>query len=216
MPFSHRDSEQSHKEAIKDVVYKKIESTQQFKELKEIVDSSVLSKLGKIQGRKLIDSFTFESYLNYLHTTHGIIESSSKKDKMTSLAWDMFKSADIDVDNGHNIKWFSERFKDFLSKQQPVMDSANIDDEPVFTQFKHNAKGAIKTLSKEGRGVAVAALYHKEIGDIDLRWGETSDDARAKGSGLAKIIKWHPEVLNDLQGFISGLKIKQKHLEQHL
>jgi hypothetical protein len=91
-----------------------------------------------------------------------------------------------------------------------TLDNTTID-EPVFTQFKHNAKAAIKALSKEGRGVAVAALYHKEIGDIDLRWGETSDDARAKGSGLAKIIKWHPEVLSDLQGFISGLKIKQKH-----
>ncbi len=128
----------------------------------------------------------------------------------------MFMTANIDVDNGHNINWFAERIKDFVSNQvKPILDSATFDDEPVFTQFKHNAKAAIKALSKEGRGVAIAALYHKDIGDIDLRWGETSDDFRAKGHGLAKIIKWHPEVLQDLQGFISSLKVHQTHQKKH-
>ncbi|VVE27082.1 hypothetical protein PCO31111_03457 [Pandoraea communis] len=91
-----------------------------------------------------------------------------------------------------------------------VLDSAG-DDGPVFTQYRHNAKGAIAALMKAGGGVAIAALYHPEIGDIDLRWGYTSDDGRAHGAGLAKLIRWHPEVLNDLQGFISGLTVYQNH-----
>ncbi|MDR1708600.1 MAG: hypothetical protein LBS70_02650 [Candidatus Accumulibacter sp.] len=67
--------------------------------------------------------------------------------------------------------------------------SESVGDEPVFTQFRHNAKGAIAALKEAGGGVAIAALCHPEIGDIDLRWGRTSDDPRAKGQGLAKIIQ---------------------------
>lgn len=92
-----------------------------------------------------------------------------------------------------------------------ILDSAGEDDGPVFTQYRHNAKGAIAALKKAGGGVAIAALYHPEIGDIDLRWGYTSDNSRAHGAGLAKLIRWHSEVLNDLQGFISGLQIHQFH-----
>jgi len=93
-----------------------------------------------------------------------------------------------------------------------ALDSASTDDkEPVFTQYRHNAKGAIAALKKVGAGVSIAALHHPEIGDIDLRWGDTSDDPRKKGKGLAKIIRWHPEVLQDLQGFISRLHVHQKH-----
>ena len=81
---------------------------------------------------------------------------------------------------------------------------------PVYTQFRHKAQAAIALLQREQRGIAVAALFHPEIGDIDLRWGETSDNDRAKGHGLAKIIEWHPEVLGDLQKFISSLEIQQR------
>lgn len=82
---------------------------------------------------------------------------------------------------------------------------------PIFTQFRHDAQGAIEHLRQQQTGEAVAALHHPEVGDIDLVWGETTDDARAKGKGLAKLIRWHPEVLDDLQGFISRLKVKQRH-----
>lgn len=94
----------------------------------------------------------------------------------------------------------------------PLLDSATTEDDgPVFTQYRRNAKGAIEALKKAGGGVAVAALYHPEIGDIDLRWGHTGDSDRAKGLGLAKLIKWHPEVLGDLQGFLLTLHVHQTH-----
>lgn len=85
-----------------------------------------------------------------------------------------------------------------------------VQDEPVFTQFKHNAKGAIKALQEAGGGVAVAALYHPDIGDIDLRWGSTSDNSKNKGAGLAKLLKWHPEAINDLQGFIEKMGVDKE------
>jgi len=57
-------------------------------------------------------------------------------------------------------------------------------------------------------GEAEAALHHPEVGDIDLIWGRegTAEKDYEDGFGVAKLIKKHPEVLNDLQGFIAGLK----------
>lgn len=89
-----------------------------------------------------------------------------------------------------------------------VLDS--VSGEPVFTQFRHNAKGAIKALMEAGGGVAVAALHHPEVGDIDLRWGGTTDNANNKGAGLAKLLKWHPEAIVDLQGFIEKMAVDKE------
>lgn len=82
---------------------------------------------------------------------------------------------------------------------------------PIFRQFYHDAQGAIAHLRQTETGEAVAALHHPEVGDIDLVWGHTSDDPRATGEGLAKLARWHPEVLDDLQGFIDSLHVHQKH-----
>lgn len=55
-------------------------------------------------------------------------------------------------------------------------------------------------------GEAVAALRHREVGDIDLVWGEPGTGP-ADGFGLAKIARLHPEVLDDLQGILDGLPV---------
>ncbi|WP_295442023.1 PLxRFG domain-containing protein [uncultured Thiodictyon sp.] len=80
---------------------------------------------------------------------------------------------------------------------------------PIARQFHHDAQGAIAWLKERQTGEAVAALHHPDVGDIDLVWGEEGT-ARSDGSGLAKLVKWHPEVLGDLQGFISSLTVKQR------
>lgn len=82
---------------------------------------------------------------------------------------------------------------------------------PVFFEFRHNAAGAIEKLKRHQTGEAVAALYHPEVGDIDLVWGQTSDNPRAKGFGLAKLVRWHPEMLDNLQARLLAMKVHQKH-----
>lgn len=77
---------------------------------------------------------------------------------------------------------------------------------PVYRQFRHDAAGAIAHLARVQTGEAAAALHHPEVGDIDLVWGETSDDPRAKGHGLAKIVRWHSDVLHDMQGILKRMK----------
>jgi len=92
-----------------------------------------------------------------------------------------------------------------------MLGTMNLASQPLYTQFRHNANAAVAFLRERGSGVAVAALFHAEVGDIDLVWGETSEDERNKGFGLAKLIRWHPEALHDLQGFISKLHVHQVH-----
>lgn len=82
---------------------------------------------------------------------------------------------------------------------------------PILRQFRHDVRGAIEHLKRLKTGEAVAALHHPEVGDIDLVWGHTTDDPRATGEGLAKLVRWHPEVLADLQGFIDSLHVHQRH-----
>jgi hypothetical protein len=80
-----------------------------------------------------------------------------------------------------------------------------------FTEYHHNAQGAIEKLRQERSGEAIGALYHPTIGDIDLIWGEEGDkdNQYAGGYGLAKIIGKHPEVVNNLQDVINQMEIEK-------
>ena len=80
---------------------------------------------------------------------------------------------------------------------------------PVFTQFKGNAQGAIKVLSELRGGEAIGALHHKDIGDIDLVWGNAGT-AKSDGFGLAKLVKYHPEVVEHLQEILDDMHIVKR------
>lgn len=81
-----------------------------------------------------------------------------------------------------------------------------------YTQFYHQAQQAIEFLINKQDGEAIAALYYKsskygmEI-DIDLPWGYEGTGT-GNGYGLAKIVKYHPEVLHDMQGLLNGMQVK--------
>lgn len=79
----------------------------------------------------------------------------------------------------------------------------------VYTQFRHNARVAVARLAQEQEGEAVGALYHPQIGDIDLIWGEAGDPGRqyAGGYGLAKIMAKHPEVVDKLQEVLDSMEV---------
>ena len=72
----------------------------------------------------------------------------------------------------------------------------------VYDQFKGKVKEAIEFLSKLKNGVAKGVLHHKDIGDIDLVWGDSKQ-------GLAHIMEKHPNVANDLQTLLDDMHIVQ-------
>ena len=70
----------------------------------------------------------------------------------------------------------------------------------IYDQFRGRAKEAINFLLKRKEGDAVGALHHKDVGDIDIWYGNDR-------AGLKKIAEKHPEVLNDLQGVIDRMHV---------
>ncbi|WP_372473025.1 hypothetical protein AB4865_09495 [Capnocytophaga sp. ARDL2] len=76
----------------------------------------------------------------------------------------------------------------------------------IYDQFKGKVKQAIDFLLHKKEGEALSALNHKEVGDIDLVWGKEGT-GKSNGFGLAKIAKYHPEVLNNLQDILDDMVV---------
>ena len=70
----------------------------------------------------------------------------------------------------------------------------------IYNQFRGKSKAAIEFLKKLGSGEAAAALHHHTIGDISLVWGD-------KKAGLDKILRKHPEVVDNLQSIIDSMEV---------
>lgn len=92
------------------------------------------------------------------------------------------------------------------SEPQPI---GTGDFGPIYDQFKGKAKEAIDFLMKKQGGEAVGALSHKDVGDIDLVWGEEGT-GKSDGFGLAKLAKYHPEVLENLQGILDDMHVTSR------
>lgn len=68
-----------------------------------------------------------------------------------------------------------------------------------YAEFYHDGKNAIKKLLVERQGQVAGAFERKELGDIDLVWGEAKTaNGDIKGYGLSKIEAKH---LNDFASF---------------
>jgi len=79
----------------------------------------------------------------------------------------------------------------------------------IYTQFKGKPQEAVTFLLAKRGGEAIGALHHKEIGDIDLVWGEEGT-GHSDGYGLAKLAKFHPEVLFSLQDILNDMVVTKR------
>jgi DNA mismatch repair ATPase MutS len=87
---------------------------------------------------------------------------------------------------------------------------------PIFEQLRGQSKAAIALLLKLQTGEVPGALFHPEVGEIDLIWGSAGPTPR-RGYGLAKIVAVHPEVLSRLSDLIPTLtKADQNENSVHL
>lgn len=84
---------------------------------------------------------------------------------------------------------------------------------PIFTQFKGDAKGAVSKLIELKTGEAIGALHHRDIGDIDLVWGKAGT-GKSDGFGLAKLVQFHPEVVEHLQEIIDDMHIVKRSVNR--
>ena len=121
----------------------------------------------------------------------------------------------LDTSN-RKLKPFADYAKVKFSQAQSVAEPRqSLDDiKPVgvgafgniYNQFRGKAKAAIEFLKKVRGGEAVGALHHKDIGDIDLVWGKEGT-GHSDGYGLSKLVKYHPEALDNLQEILNDMRV---------
>lgn len=134
---------------------------------------------------------------------------------------DYAKNNDIDVTQSREVLGDDFRENYYINKSGELVDNGrvlfsedmNIEKAHknemfgrVYTNYKHDYIGARDRLLKEKSGDAIGALTHKELGDIDLVYG-AEGTAKSDGMGLAKIAKYHPEVLDNLQDIIYDMPV---------
>jgi hypothetical protein len=98
-----------------------------------------------------------------------------------------------------------------MASAAPVPAGASVVGEDKFGQVLSGFEGsqgarwreAVDWLRANEGGEVPGALYHPDLGDIDLVWGRP-DGPEGEGFGLAKIVAKHPEVLDGLQDMIAG------------
>ncbi|WP_444668343.1 PLxRFG domain-containing protein [Cereibacter changlensis] len=91
-------------------------------------------------------------------------------------------------------------------------DTVNIKEGPfgmMAPGFEGNWRGAALELERLKSGEAPGALSHPDIGPISLSWGKAGN-RRSDGFGLSKLMAWHPEVLDDLQGRLAEMKVTSR------
>ncbi|MBQ6724057.1 MAG: hypothetical protein IJQ84_06045 [Paludibacteraceae bacterium] len=77
---------------------------------------------------------------------------------------------------------------------------------PIYDQFRGKPQEAIAFLMERQDGECIGALSHPEIGPIDLVWG-VEGTGGSDGFGLSKLVKFHPEVLDNLQGILDEMHV---------
>ncbi|RAZ49107.1 putative barnase/colicin E5 family endoribonuclease [Campylobacter hyointestinalis] len=95
-----------------------------------------------------------------------------------------------------NSKWKSEfdKARALMERDQNITPIKEFGTN--YAEFYHDGANAIKKLLTEKQGQVAGAFERKELGDIDLVWGEV--DKKLNGYGLSKIEAKH---LNDFTNF---------------
>ena len=154
--------------------------------------------------------------------TAPVVESAPVEEVETPQATNEMQEADLTEDvktedvNESTISQISDQVGEQVVEggNAPGQSGVPVNEEVgpfgrIYRQFKGKAKEAIQFLLGMKEGEAVGALSHPEIGDIDLVWGEEGT-SNSDGYGLAKLAKYHPEVLDNLQEIINDMRVTKR------
>ncbi|EPO7270025.1 PBECR2 nuclease fold domain-containing protein [Campylobacter upsaliensis] len=140
-----------------------------------------------------------EAFKNGQHTTKQILEAKNIKQDSPL--------AKFEIDNIAQLRQYLEHtfnitpLKEFRTN---------------YAEFYRDGKGAAKKLLAEKGGQVSGAFYKEGLGEIDLVWGEAGS-GKSDGFGLAKIVKYHPEVIDKLDDIIANTSIvKESDNRYHL
>lgn len=107
----------------------------------------------------------------------------------------------VDEDLAEPLQLRRDQFRDDNSWRlaQSAMNAKRYGDAPLVTRQALWTEARDKLMADKS-GVVEAALFHPEIGAIDVRWGN-------KKGGLAHIADKHADVLDDLPEILDGMSI---------
>ncbi|RAX56086.1 hypothetical protein CCZ01_09795, partial [Helicobacter monodelphidis] len=141
-------------------------------------------------------------FVSYTHNIHQALLNKNFFffDKIEPL--NLSASSEEKLDYFRRIwRLISESFKANNSPSGLLWNNAHT---PDFKNLK--GKKAIKFLNEVQTGYIQNAFHKEGLGDIDLVWGKAGS-GRSDEYGLAKIMKYHPEVVSEIPQIIQEGKI---------
>lgn len=76
----------------------------------------------------------------------------------------------------------------------------------IYYEYERKGQEAVNFLIKKKSGEVPNAIYHPEIGWIDLVWG-IEGTKKSDGYGLSKIVKYHSSVVPELANIFKTLSV---------
>ena len=92
--------------------------------------------------------------------------------------------------------------------EQAKVEAETLGGEPRMTR-QSVWDDAVSELRAVQGGEVYGALYHPETGPIDVKWGHEGT-GKSDGMGLAKIVRFHPEVLSNLPDELASMTVKSR------
>lgn len=191
--FSDKNSTQTKpKKNLMDDIKENIKA----KEVKKKNKKSVKQKLDKkIQDDKKASEDILKRYDNFLKENKNNKLDFLDKMNLNTVEYNLTRQMIINAKESTNkgIK------KDIPSALRGKIEQ-ELNIQPLkefgenYTEYYHDGKGALQKLLIEKQGQVAGAFHRKDLGDIDLVWGEVTDKIKHKGYGLAHIIDKHPEL----------------------
>lgn len=133
--------------------------------------------------------------------------SSSIEKALNLYPFNMFGGSGKDFGTSYAVKDKDKTFKKRLGELEYHREQieALLDITPIaefgknYAEFYRKGQEAIQKLMAEKQGQVAGAFHRKELGDIDLVWGQVKGKGKnAKGYGLAKIIEKHSDEFKDI------------------
>lgn len=119
-------------------------------------------------------------------------------------------AARFDADDGDGVRAIAASDWHDIRQMEGSQDDSIGPFGPVFEDVDPADWSAVRArLASAKTGEVRGALFHAELGAIDLPWGKAGT-GRNDGFGLAKLERFHPEVVDDLPRLIAEMTIVER------
>lgn len=191
--FSNENSTQTKpKKNLMDDIKENIKN----KEVKKKNKKSVKQRLDeKIQNDKKASEDILKRYDNFLKENKDNKLDFLDKMNLNTIEYNLTRQMIVNAKESTNKGVKKDIPSDLRGKIEKELNIQPLKEfGENYAEYYHDGKGALQKLLIEKQGQVAGAFHRKDLGDIDLVWGEVTDKIKHKGYGLAHIIDKHPEL----------------------